>query len=95
MTYVIKTTGEKGILFLVDRNITKKFWWSYKLSIVKRFKTREDAEKACSKLNFNSPVVITFSEAQQIRDEIESNYEFTTDYNPHPFSCEGLGQWMD
>lgn len=73
--YVIKTSGTKGILFLADRNKTKRYWWTYAMNLVMKFKSLVEADKVATKLKYNNATVITLDEAYRIRAKVEREYE--------------------
>lgn len=73
--YVIKTNGEKGILFLADRNKTKRYWWTYAMNLVMKFKSLVEADRVATRLKYNNATVISLDEAYRIRERIESAYE--------------------
>ena len=72
--YVIKKTGKKGILFMADRTKTKRYWWTYAMNLVMKFKSLVEADKVATKLKYNDATVITLDEAYKIREKIESDY---------------------
>ena len=45
-------------LYLVDRNITKDFWWSCDAQYAMKFNSKDAAEQALSKLKYNNPKII-------------------------------------
>lgn len=72
--YVIKTTGNKGVLYLADRNKTKEYWWTYEIKLVMKFNSLVEADRMATKLKHNNPTVITLDEAYKIRSKITSDY---------------------
>ena len=73
--YVIKTSGKKGILFLVDRTKTEKYWWTYNLNLVMKFNSLIEADKVATNLKYNDATVITLDEAYKIRNKIETGHD--------------------
>lgn len=59
----------------VDRSKTKRYWWTYDLSLVMKFKSLIEADKVASNYKFNDPTVVTLSEAFNIRNQITETYE--------------------
>lgn len=101
--YVIRKISS-DLLFYVDRNKTKRFWWSYNPKYALLFTSKEQAEKKVESLNYGKFEVITESEMHRLRDrkdqshndkirDFERNYDYHND--DHPFSSEALGQWND
>ena len=45
-------------LYLVNRNITKDFWWSNDAQYAMKFDSKDDAKQALSKLKYNNPEII-------------------------------------
>ena len=45
-------------LYLVNRNITKDFWWSHDVQYAMKFDSKDDAKQALSKLKYNNPEII-------------------------------------
>lgn len=45
-------------LYLVNRNITKDFWWSNDAQYAMKFDSKNDAKQALSKLKYNNPEII-------------------------------------
>ncbi len=69
MGYFITTKSRKNegvTLFLVNRNINKKIWWTESLDEAIHFRKKEAAEYSLKKLRYNDPKIITLSEAIQI-----------------------------
>lgn len=70
--YVIQRDGKynKSIkVFLADRAKTKSFWWVYTLtgiSMLKVFETKEDANRAASRLKWGNIKVIPLNQAKLI-----------------------------
>lgn len=90
MKYYIVTKGRRDnqMLFLVDRNKTKSKWWTTILSQAIGFDKKSAAKVQLSKLVYNDPQIVDSRNTKSIERENEMN-----DYNEHPFSSEGLGQW--
>lgn len=42
-----------SVLFLVDRSITKRFWWSHDARYAMKFVSKEAAEAAAAKYKYN------------------------------------------
>ena len=70
MTYCITSNARKGSglgvqkLFLVDRTKSKRLWWtSDNPQIIIKYKSLAAAEYALSRLNFNSPKIISEKQA--------------------------------
>lgn len=52
---------KKGLvtrLYLVNRNITKDFWWSNDAQYAMKFNSKDDAKQVLSKLKYNNPEII-------------------------------------
>ena len=62
-------------LYLADRNKTKSFWWTYKLSFAFEFISREEAQKKADSLKYGSFSVITKNEAISIRIKADNHHE--------------------
>ena len=62
-------------LFFVDRNKTKKFWWSYLLCYAMYFTSREVAQAKADSLEYGVLRVITENEARSIRNHADFEHE--------------------
>ena len=95
-TYFVITDSrynEDQTLFLVDRNKTKRKWWTTGLTQAIEFKKKDAADKAARKLIHNNARVVNKRTAVTLsgfNDRIESNRFI---YDDHPFSSDALGQW--
>ena len=90
MNYYVVTEGrDKITLFLVDRNKTKKHWWTMSLTKAMAFHSESAAETVISRLKYKNPRVVNHTEA--IRLEHENDYNCAI-IEEHPFSSEALGQ---
>jgi len=47
----------KNGLYLVDRQISKRFWWTRDMNIALILASKDYARKICSKLKYNYPYV--------------------------------------
>lgn len=81
--YCVICEAQKGekigveVLFLVDRSLEKKlFWTSDRPGVIKRFKTEEAALQAVKKLKFNSPEVVLENDALLLMEEQEERLKF-------------------
>ncbi len=82
-------------LFMVDRNKTKRFWWSYSLALAFIFKSMGAAQSKCNSLKYGECKVITYQQAQQIRrnaDIKHSEKRFDIEDTFHPQDTYSLGQ---
>ena len=95
MKYVIQKTSSSELLFYVDRNKTKSFWWSYNPIYALLFTSKEVAQEKANSLKYGKFEVITEEQMKQRRKSKDFNHGVNTkfNYNEHPFSSEGLGQW--
>jgi len=55
-------------LFMVDRRIQKKSFWSDRLIDVFVYGDRKAAERKSSSLKFNNPRVMTMTEAEEVEE---------------------------
>jgi len=62
-------------LFMADRNKTKSFWWTYKLSYAMQFTSMQVALDKKNTLKFGSFRVITLNEARSIRQRADDKHE--------------------
>jgi len=62
-------------LFLTDRNKTKAFWWTYKLSLAMKFTSEKVADEKCTNLKYGRCRVITEQEAINIRKDANEAHE--------------------
>lgn len=94
--YILRKISS-DLLFYVDRNKTKKYWWSYDLKYAMIFTSKLEAEKVMNRLKYGKFEVITLKEAKEKRaykDEIhEKKVMKAMMYDDHPFSSDALGQW--
>lgn len=56
------STKSLSFVFLVDRDITKKKWWTGRLSEAMRFRSEFAAQRQCEKLQYGKPRVCLASE---------------------------------
>ena len=82
-TFIVMRHGRGGFkLFLINRNITKKRWWTTDTSEAIQFRKKSAAEYSARHLRFGDPEVITFNEALEFEaenDHLEAGQE-------HPFA---------
>lgn len=82
-TFIVMRHGRGGFkLFLINRNITHKRWWTIDLSDAIQFNKKTAAEYSARHLRFGDPEVITYSEAK----EHESNNIHIEAEQEHPFA---------
>lgn len=58
---IVQKPRKRGLitrLYLVNRNITKDFWWSHDTQYAMKFDSMIDAKEALSKLKYNNPEII-------------------------------------
>ena len=58
---IVQKPRKRGLvtrLYLVNRNITKDFWWSHDAQYAMKFNSKDDAKQALSKLKYNNPEII-------------------------------------
>lgn len=58
---IVQKPRKRGLitrLYLVNRNITKNFWWSHDAQYAIKFNSKDDAKQALSKLKYNNPEII-------------------------------------
>lgn len=58
---IVQKPRKRGLvtrLYLVNRNITKNFWWSNDAQYAMKFDSKDDAKQALSKLKYNNPEII-------------------------------------
>lgn len=91
MGYYVITESRRNdmTLFLVDRTLTKRQWWTTEEHLAMRFNKKSAAEYSAKNLTFNTPEVITAAEAQEIFNRQEAR---NIEDEEHPFSSEALGQ---
>jgi len=90
MSYIVVKNGRDNIkLFLVNRNVTKKKWWTIHLHDAIQFRKESAAEHSASHLRFGDCFVATYEEAQKL--EKDNMHELAM-LDEHPFSSEALGQ---
>lgn len=53
----------------------KRYWWTYAMNLVMKFKSLVEADKVATKLKYNNATVITLDEAYRIRAKVEREYE--------------------
>lgn len=53
-------------LFMVNRTKQRRSFWSDRLDEVMTWTSQREAQKVCNALKFNSPKVVTYSEAHSI-----------------------------
>lgn len=90
MRYLIKKTSDE-LLFYVDRNKTKRFWWSYDLSFAMYFTSQSEAQRVADNLKFGVFTVIDEDRARLIRKWRDREHEMhRIDYDNYsePFSNE-------
>ena len=91
MTYIVMTTGKKGMyLFLVDRKKIKNRWWSIDWSDAMQFQKESAAIIQSKKLKHRSPEVISIKTAIKLSKENDINFDYES--LEHPFSSDALGQ---
>jgi hypothetical protein len=67
MSYYVVTKGRnKETLFLVNRNLTKTFWWSSDISVAMVFNKESAAQYSADRLKYRQPEVIDHEEAMNI-----------------------------
>jgi len=90
MTYYVTTQGRNNVtLFLVNRRITKKSWWTVDLIDAMEFNKHSAAIIQCNKLRYKSPCVVDSKEAHRL---CGYNDHVMAEIGEHPFSSEALGQ---
>jgi hypothetical protein len=90
MGYFITTQGRNELtLFLVDRSVTRKKWWTTKLYEAMKFRKYSSAEYSLKKLKYKNPSIVGENEAKRIENE---NLHINCEFDIHPFSSEALGQ---
>ena len=90
MSFYVKTEGYGNVtLFLVDRNKTKKHWWTMSLINAMEFRNRSSAEYSAKRLRYRNPCVMHFKEAKKL----ESENDFTCAIlEEHPFSDDAFSK---
>lgn len=94
--YILRKISS-DLLFYVDRNKTKKYWWSYDLKYAMVFNSKTEAEKVMNRLKYGTFEIITLKEAKEKRAYKDEKHEEKVMkammYDDHPFSPDALGQW--
>ena len=90
MSYYVTTQGRDNVtLFLVDRNKTKKHWWTMSLINAMEFKNKSAAEYSAIRLRYKYPRVVNYKEAKLLENENDFTCAILEE---HPFSSDALGQ---
>ena len=90
MSYYVTTQGRDNVtLFLVDRNKTKKHWWTMSLTNAMVFNNESAAEYSAKRLRYKNPCVVDFKEAKRLEGENDFTCAILEE---HPFSSDALGQ---
>lgn len=58
---IVQKPRKRGLvtrLYLVNRNITKDFWWSNDAQYAMKFDSKDNAKQVLSKLKYNNPEII-------------------------------------
>lgn len=76
MYYVIRDGDGGKTLFLVDREKTRKFWWTCTFGLALEIHSREAAKKIARNLKYGNPTVIDRKEAI---NEVNRNKEIIAD----------------
>lgn len=70
-----KNKGVIKLLYLVDRNLTKRFWWSHDAIFAMVFDKREAAEIQARKYRYNKARVMEIKPYMANMKEFEQEYE--------------------